>query len=221
MTERADREPERYRRLESAEKYERKISKGSADRRFSHWLEARALAHALAHAAGESVLDCPCGTGRIDALLRTRFRKVIGLDSSEAMLTVYRNGHPERVGHLGDAFNLPFGDGEFDWVVSHRLFHHFRADAERLALLRSLARVTRDGLVMYAWLDVPFGVRRGSRRQTLPKAHVANLLRQAGLELEAVHFAAWPFQPKAELVCRKLSPPGQEGSFLFKRAAAR
>lgn len=203
MTGHADREPERYRRLESAEKYERKITQGLPDRRFSHWLEARALARALAHTSGESVLDCPCGTGRIDALLRTRLRRVVGLDSSEAMLTVYRNGHPERVGHPGDAFSLPFADGEFDWVVSHRLFHHFRTDEQRLALLRSLARVARDGLVIYAWLDVPFGTRRGSRRQTLPKAHVANLLRQASLALEAVHFAAWPFQPKAELVCRK------------------
>lgn len=201
--EHADREPERYRRLESAADYERKIAAGSPERRFSHWLEARALARALAHTRGESVLDCPCGTGRIDAALRARFRKVVGLDSSEAMLTLYRSGHPERVGHRGDAFNLPFADGEFDWVVSHRLLHHFRTDDERLALLRSLARVAREGVVVYAWLDVPFGTRRGSRRQTLPRAHVASLVRQAGLELDAVYFAAWPFQPKAELVCRK------------------
>lgn len=149
------------------------------------------------------MLDCPCGTGRIDAALRARFRKVVGLDSSEAMLTVYRSSHPERVGHRGDAFDLPFADGEFDWVVSHRLLHHFRTDDQRVALLRSLARVAREGVVVYAWLDVPFGARRDSRRQTLPRAHVARLMREAGLELEAVYFAAWPFQPKAELVCRK------------------
>ena len=149
------------------------------------------------------MLDCPCGTGRIDALLRTHFREVVGVDSSEAMLTIYRDGHPERSCCRGDAFNLPFADGEFDWVVSHRLLHHYGNDDERIALLRSLARVEREGVVVYAWLDVPFSARRNSRRQTVPTAHMARLVHAAGLELEAVFFAAWPFQPKAELVCRK------------------
>lgn len=197
----AEHQPERYRLLAIAEKYDAKITKPRGVRRLSHWLEARAVGRALNHASGNRVLDCPCGTGRIDALLRDRFSQVVGLDSSEAVLAVYRQGHAERIGRQGDAFDLPFADGVFDWVVCHRLLHHFSADDDRVRLLKSLARVARTGVLVYAWLDTPFNSRRGSRRQTLPRDRVLPLLHAAGLALESVHFALWPFQPKAELVC--------------------
>ncbi len=198
-----DQQPERYRLLTSAEKYNAKITNPKGTRRFSHWLEARALQRALTHVNGSSVLDCPCGTGRIDSLLRSKFRKVVGLDSSEAMLKVYREGHPERAAQQGDAFALPFADGEFDWVVSHRLLHHFSNDEDRVRLLKSLARVATSGVVVYAWLDTPLNSRHHSRRQTLARDHLLPLLSRAGLTLERIYFAAWPFQPKAEIVCRK------------------
>lgn len=196
-------QPERYRTLENARKYNEAISEAKGIRRLSHWLEERAVLRALTHASGDSVLDCPCGTGRIDSLLRDRFHTVVGLDSSESMLAAYHQGNPSRVGQLGDAFALPFGDGEFDWAVSHRLLHHFTEDRQRVALMNSLSRVTKSGVIMYAWLDTPFNTRRGSRRQTLPFEHLLKLLDEAGLKLEATYFSAWPFQPKAELVCRK------------------
>ncbi|SBT05802.1 hypothetical protein ACCAA_270064 [Candidatus Accumulibacter aalborgensis] len=198
-----DQQPERYREFESAEKYNSKFVKPKGVRRFSHWLEARAVERALNHVSGASVLDCPCGTGRIDGLLRGKFSKVVGLDSSEAMLAVYRQANHERIGQQGDAFALPFADGEFEWVVCHRLLHHFSQDDDRVRLLKSLARVAKTGVVVYAWLDTPFNSRRSSRRQTLARDHLRPLLDAAGLTLEKVYFAAWPFQPKAELVCRK------------------
>jgi len=196
-------QPERYRPLGNAEKYNATITSAKGARRFSHWLEERAVRRALQHVSGTKVLDCPCGTGRIDELLRSRFNTVVGLDSSEAMLTVYRKGHAAREGHQGDAFALPFADGEFDWVVSHRLLHHFTKDDDRVALLRSFARVATSGVIVYAWLDTPLHSRRDSRRQTVPRDQMLRLLDAAGLTLEAEYFSAWPFQPKVELVCRK------------------
>lgn len=197
-------QPTRYSSIEKANRYDEAINQAKGARKVSHWLETRAVLRALTHVSGGSVLDCPCGTGRIDAVLRDRFRTVVGVDSSESMLTIYRQGNPLRVGHLGDAFALPFKDGEFDWVVSHRLLHHFTEDAQRIALLKSLSRVSKDGVVIYAWLDTPFRTRRNSRRQTLPLSRMLSLLEAAGLQLEAKYFAAWPFQPKAVLVCRKV-----------------
>ena len=198
-----DRQPERYRALADAEKYDAKITQPKGVPRLSHWLEAHAVERALNDVSGRSVLDCPCGTGRIDNLLRAKFGRIVGLDSSEAMLTVYRQGHPERIGQQGDAFALPFADGDFDWVVCHRLLHHFSRDDDRIRLLKSLARVASIGLVVYGWLDTPFNSRRNSRRQTLARDQLLPLLDAAGLTLERICFAAWPFQPKAELVCRK------------------
>ncbi len=193
---------EQLRLFLAAEGYERRFRSARGLRRLYRWLESLAFARALGHAEGQRVLDCPCGTGRLDPLLRARFREVVGVDRSEAMLGVYRRGDPARVGETGDAFQLRHADGAFDWVVSHRLFHHMRSDARRLALLRSLARVARRGLIVYAFVETP--IRRGRLgRKAIPLERARRLLAEAGLELEAAHYAAWPLQPKVELVVRK------------------
>ena len=62
----------------------------------------------------QRVLDLGCGTGRFTAQLRVR--EVIGLDKSRAMLSVARRRELACV--LGDAHALPFGDREFDAVIS-------------------------------------------------------------------------------------------------------
>lgn len=193
-------EPERYRQLDSAEKYNKKIK---TQRRLSTWLELKALERALGKVSGTTVLDAPCGTGRIDGLLRQHFADITGLDSSNAMLEVYRSEDAARKGLQGDIFNLPFPDRHFDWVVSHRLFHHFDTDELRVAMLKSTARVAREGIVFYAWIKTPFSRRDSSRRQTLALDHVKALVAQAGLDIVSIHYASWPFQPKATLVCRK------------------
>jgi ubiquinone/menaquinone biosynthesis C-methylase UbiE len=194
--------PEQAQLLQAAEGYDLRFRSARGFRRLYRWLEMRAVARALAHVGGESALDCPCGTGRLDPLLRARFRQVTGLDRSEAMLAVYRRGDPARVGEAGDAFRLPFPEASFDWVVSHRFFHHLRTDERRLELLQSFARVARRGVVLYARVETP--IRRGRFGwKAIPFEHARRLLVAAGLELEAAYFAGWPFQPKVELVARK------------------
>ena len=188
--------------LLAAEGYERRIQAARGVRRLYRALESRAVGRALRHAAGGRVLDCPCGTGRLDPLLRERFREVVGVDRSEAMLAIYRRGDRARTGEIGDAFDLPWADGAFDWVVSHRMFHHLRSDEVRVALLRSFARVVRQGVILYAFVETP--IRRGRfGRKALPLEHARRLLGEAGLDLQGAYYAAWPLQPKVELVARK------------------
>jgi len=194
--------PERYTKLDNAQKYDAKI-KTEGLRSFSHFLELNALKRALANISGNSVLDTPCGTGRIDLLLRERFPKVIGLDSSESMLAVYHKEGHIRTGLLGDIFRLPFKNDSFDWVVCHRLFHHFNTDEFRLSLLQSIAQTARNGIVLYSWVKTPLSHRENSRRVTVNLNHIINLISKVGLILESVHYTFWPFQPKAILVCRK------------------
>ncbi|MFH1977523.1 MAG: methyltransferase domain-containing protein [Pseudomonadota bacterium] len=204
MTNTMDTKPERYRKLDNVQKYDTKI-KTKGVRSISHILELSALKRALANIHGNSVLDAPCGTGRIDLLLRERFTKVVGLDSSESMLAVYRSKEHIRTGLLGDIFRLPFKNDSFDWVVCHRLFHHFNTDELRLSLLKSIAQTARDGVVFYSWVKTPLAHRESSRRVTVNLNHIIKLISEAGLTLESVHHAFWPFQPKAILVCRKRS----------------
>ena len=204
MTNTMNTKPERYRKLDSAQKYDTKI-KTDGLRSISQILEQSALKRALADIRGNSVLDAPCGTGRIDLLLREHFQKVVGLDSSEAMLAVYRRKENIRTGLLGDIFRLPFKNDSFDWVVCHRLFHHFNTDELRLSLLKSIAQTASNGVVFYSWLKTPLAHRESSRRVTVDLYQIKKLINEAGLILESVHYTFWPFQPKAILVCRKRS----------------
>jgi len=195
--------PQRYRDIARAEKYNEKITAAKGGRRFSHWLETAALKRALKKIGGESALDVPCGTGRIDHLLRARFRRVVGIDSSDAMLKVYLEGGPHREGQQGDIFNLPFPPRSFNWVVCHRLFHHFDNDDSRRRLLTSIAGIASDGLCSTR------GSRPRSASATVRAGHtvrlpqVKKLIDDAGLTFESNHYSAWPFQPKAVIVCRK------------------
>jgi len=191
-----------YDRPAAADAYDARVR---GRHRLSGRLELRMVRRGLRDATGESVLDCPCGTGRLDALLRERFTDVTGVDGAQAMLDVYLRGDPRRKGQVADVFDLPFADDAFDWAVCHRLFHHLKDDDERERLLRSLARVARHGFSLYCWLAVPFSRRGrtpGRGRQTIRAAQLEALAARAGLRVDRIHYAAWPFSPKAMAVCR-------------------
>lgn len=179
----------------------RRYARGIRQRRLSRWLELSALRRAL-RGAGGSVLDAPCGTGRVDAVLREHFAVIAGLDRSADMLGIYLAAEPRRRGLCADLFDAPLPDHGFDWVVCHRLFHHLQDDAARLALLGSLRRLARERIALYLWLDGPLNRRRGSWRRSITLDHFRALTAQAGLEIVRVHRCAWPFQPKAVAVLR-------------------
>jgi SAM-dependent methyltransferase len=66
--------------------------------------------------AGRRTLDLGCGEGRVGAELERRGHRVIGVDSSPAMVALARERHEALV---GDACALPFEDGAFDLVVAY------------------------------------------------------------------------------------------------------
>jgi SAM-dependent methyltransferase len=200
--------PKRYQRPESALAYDRQLSRPDIVRRLSLTLEMAAFKRAIARLNGHRVLDAPCGTGRLSVQLARKFPEVVSLDSSVAMLGIFRKKHPQAMLCCGDAFQLPFRDGEWDWVVCYRLFHHFGTDADRVRLLRSVDRVCSRGIVFSAWVDTPLNFRRNSRRSTITRPHLEGIVTRSGLEMRRVDFAAWPFQPKCVVTCAK--PAGRQ-----------
>jgi len=193
----------KYHTRGAAENYQKKIE---SRRKLSTQLELNMVRKSLAEVKGEKILDCPCGTGRIDPILRERFSDIQGMDNAQSMLDVYLEGHPERKGQVGDIFNLPFGDEEFDWAICHRLFHHFKADEDRIALLRSLSRVSKNGFSFYCWIDTPFS-KRGRKspdgRQSIPRAQLDKIINQVPCKITRIYRAGWPFSPKMMVVCHK------------------
>lgn len=94
-------------------------------------------------APGDRVLDVACGTGIVARTAAGRTgsgSSVTGLDINEAMLAVARRTDPTVTWVAGDAERLPFGDGEFDVVLSQAALMFL---GDRVAALRELARVAR------------------------------------------------------------------------------
>jgi SAM-dependent methyltransferase len=72
-----------------------------------------------------TVLDSPCGTGRLGHFLESNGINVIGLDYSEAMLRRSKR-HRNLPLIRGDMFNIPIKDSSLDCLVSLRFMFHYR-----------------------------------------------------------------------------------------------
>ncbi len=89
--------------------------------RFADRVEKEAVLALLEPHPGMSVLDVGCGTGNYSLELAGRGLVVTGLDASPEMIKAARAKAEERGLDvefvLGDALQLPFGDGSFDAVI--------------------------------------------------------------------------------------------------------
>jgi SAM-dependent methyltransferase len=80
----------------------------------------------MRHTIGElTILDSPCGTGRLGQFLKSTGIKVIGLDYSEGMLKKSKNNEKTPLVRA-DMFQLPVKDFSLDCMVSLRFMFHYR-----------------------------------------------------------------------------------------------
>ena len=98
---------------------------------------------------GETVLDLPCGAGRLlPFLAEERGHVVVQADGSLAMLREARMRAPEAVPRiLANAMAMPFADRAVDGVVVFRLLHHLPPDVARTVLAEA-CRVARRFVVV-------------------------------------------------------------------------
>ena len=108
-------------------------------------LEGPAVRAAVGEVRGLNVLDLGCGTGRHALSLAAAGATVVGVDFSEGMLDEARRkpgaGAVRFVVH-DLHLPLPFGDGEFDRVVSGLVLEHLR---ELEGFFAEARRVLRRG----------------------------------------------------------------------------
>jgi len=129
--------------------------------RVNRWLgDVRTLRHTLLREIEESgsqdvsVLDVGAGSGELLRVVAEWARaagceaQLVGLElnpsSARAILEQSRE-FPAISGVRGDAFQLPFADGQFDYAISSLFTHHF-TDSQVVLLLREMNRVASRGV---------------------------------------------------------------------------
>jgi 2-polyprenyl-3-methyl-5-hydroxy-6-metoxy-1,4-benzoquinol methylase len=107
--------------------------------------------------AGSSVLDCPCGPGRLFPILKKSGFRITGADISASMVDQARlYAGPTGINCLDEKdklclanlFDTGFEAGQFDAVICHRIFQYFSQPRERLLALTELRRISSGPLIV-------------------------------------------------------------------------
>ncbi len=94
---------------------------------------------------GDSLLDAPCGHGRISNRLAARGVTVVGVDASGRFLELARDGAPEEIEyHQGDLRSLPVV-GPFDAALSWFTSFGYFDDPDNCQVLSEYRRLLRPG----------------------------------------------------------------------------
>jgi ubiquinone/menaquinone biosynthesis C-methylase UbiE len=181
----------------------RDYDKKRFSKRFGRWIDKReklSVTRALGRIpAGSSLLDMPCGTGRITEHLLNLGYKVSGADISRDMIELGRaklEKYANFAGfHVVDAEDTKLPAASFDCVTSIRLMGHLPRDV-KVRILKEMSRISREYLVI-AFYETNFlrslkwflryGSLQSSNRSWYPITHsdLRRLLEECGLEVVA------------------------------------
>lgn len=138
-----------------------------------------------------SILDVPCGTGRLRDALTSERGGYVGVDASLSMLQQAQDNSRLLA---ADALQLPFRSTSFDAVVACRLFHHLGESTDRVALARELARVSSRLVIASFWDSASlhaFRRRVGLKRDTSTRRSIAKRTLAAELESAGLRVLEW------------------------------
>lgn len=137
------------------------------------------------------IVDIPCGNGRFFSIFSEATRLTM-VDRSKNMLQAAqeRIGSAENVNLIqAEITSLPLTDNSADLCFCMRLFHHMKNDQVRLYALKEVTRVSQKYVALSFYNKSCW---RFYRKKILGKkirgnyitfGHLANLARQAGLEI--------------------------------------
>jgi ubiquinone/menaquinone biosynthesis C-methylase UbiE len=181
----------RYDTQRTAERY-KAVYEERLGRKLSDRLERRLYARFLRRLGPcATVLDLPCGAGRLFTLLAAHAPRVVEADWSGAMLALARADEDgAAAGYLRcSALEIPMRARAVDLVVSVRLSHHLVTEAAREQHLCELFRVAGRGVIV-SWSSrtaLKNRLRELRRRfdgrgprNTLAREHVRRLARASG-----------------------------------------
>jgi SAM-dependent methyltransferase len=114
----------------------------------ARWLPANGLGRVLK----TDLFDEAVAEG-LYPVLEARAQRVTGIDLSPVIVESARARYPGLEGLVADVRRLPFGDSEFDCVVSISTLDHFQSSGEIRQGLLELRRVLSPGAILAITLD--------------------------------------------------------------------
>ncbi len=94
----------------------------------------------------KTVLDAPCGVGRLSLWLAQKGYQVCAVDLGEAAVQLTKSlisdNELKANVECQDIFNMRFADNAFDAAVCFRLLHHFKEKGDQQRLTTELCRVS-------------------------------------------------------------------------------
>jgi len=153
--------------------------------------------------SGSSILDLPCGTGRLTQLLIDQGYRYTGADVSSRLVDAARAkfqsladpaSSDQVLGFdVEDITAMSYEDGQFDAVVVSRLFHHFTQAETRVDALSELRRVCHGPIIVFftnVWtlLGIKFLLvhlrDNPMQRRPISLTELRSNCREAGLEIK-------------------------------------
>ncbi|MGE3174919.1 MAG: class I SAM-dependent methyltransferase [Planctomycetota bacterium] len=157
--------------------YQNKLHRKLSDKR------ERALLERYFAAIGRvgSILDLPCGHGRLSGLLHQHCDRLVEADWSFTMVSLNKQDHgvDERRYMRCSALQIPLPDRSVDAVVSFRLSHHLETQELRELHLRELFRVARKAVIVTWFSASSLKNRLRQLRVALGRKKPKNVLRGA------------------------------------------
>jgi SAM-dependent methyltransferase len=159
--------------------------------------------------AGMSILDVGCGPGTITADFAQLVApgRVVGMDADAGVIDqAIALGSPATF-IVGDAYDLPFTEDEFDVVHAHQVLQHLARPVDALREWRRVGHVVAvrefdyGGIVVYpfsdglrAWADLYPRVHRSSVGEPNAGRRLKQWAREAGFTGATVGGSLWVFE---------------------------
>ncbi len=95
------------------------------------------------------VLDIGCGNALISPFVLKKSAFYYGLDISEKLIEISREKYKKEIEEekvkffVGQATELPFGDEEFDFVISFAVLHHIPSKEIRKKFFKEIMRISK------------------------------------------------------------------------------
>jgi len=194
----------RYQELDIARRYHEGYSKKLGLKNYRMKIiaerEKKILRSLISNRCGgiHTILDFPCGSGKLSAIFKQTAFSICAADISEAMLSMAKETYPAIANFQGliraDITKIPFKSESFDCIICLRLMHRLPPEV-RQEILHELVRVTKQYVIVsYGIAQVADKVRRFLMKRNPKSAYwmaterdLENEVARAGLRVLNVH----------------------------------